>query len=102
MGRVSTPKYRLELWDARPLRGLVQLVAGPSVESWEVGRRGRPTRANLERYIFRYADSLKAGGVNAHVSKALGFVPYPREARIVNQRTGAVVAHWKADRFQVF
>lgn len=103
MGRITTPKYRLEIWSNAPLRRVAEMVfAGPSIESWQVSQRGRPTERNLEHYLFAQAKSFEHGGVNQHVSRALGYVPYPREARIVNQRTGQIVAKWKAATFQVF
>lgn len=98
---MSTPKYRVDLFDHRGFWDKLGL-------SWNVRSRtnvhgdGKPTDANLEKKVFAYAKSLELGGVNEHLSKAAGFIPYPKAARIVNQFTGEVVAEWKAGMFQVF
>lgn len=84
MGYTRTPKYRLEM-------------AGMTF-AWS----GKPTQKRLEEFVFKYADSLKAGGVNEHISKALGYVPYPSHAIIVDQATKDIVVEWKAAAFQVF
>ncbi len=89
MGRTVTPKYRVEM---------IETGVMPTKMAW----KGRATDEALRKYVFAYADSLKAGGVNEHVAKALGFVPFPQEAKIVNQFTNEVVATWKAATFQVF
>lgn len=89
MGRTITPKYRIELAD--------RVMQNPM--AWT---GGRATQANLEKYIFAYAKDLEAGGVNEHIAKALGYVPYPTYARIVKQADGEVMATWKAGTFQVY
>lgn len=63
---------------------------------------GKPTLENLEKWITEYSRSLEIGGVNQHVSLSLGYVPYPRTAKIIRQRTGEVLASWKAAMFQVY
>lgn len=94
MGRTITPSYRVELMEHRVGS------FGPAVN--RMGWDGRPTVANLERYVFAYVDSLKAGGVNAHISESLGYIPIPHSARIVRQKTGRIVASWQAAMFQAF
>jgi hypothetical protein len=90
MGRSFTPKYAL---DADGCTGM----------TWDTKRHGTPTAAKLEEWVMSYAKSLEAGGVNAHLSQALGHVPYPRWARVrLNYAGGAVVAEWKAGMFQVY
>jgi hypothetical protein len=89
MGYTRTPKYRIELAD--------RVMQNPM--AWT---GGRATQANLEKYIFVYAKGLEAGGVNEHIAKALGYVPYPTWARVVKQATGEVMAEWKAATFQVY
>ena len=98
MGRTSTPTYRMELEERRTAS------SNPAVTrmAWDCRSKGRPTDANLERYVLAYADSLKAGGVNMHLSQSLGHMPIPHSARIVRQSTGQVVASWEAATFQVF
>lgn len=90
MGRTLTPKYAL---DADGCTGMV----------WDTKRHGKPTAAKLEEWVMAYAKSLEAGGCNAHISQALGHIPYPRWARArLNYPGGAVVAEWKAAMFQVY
>ena len=89
MGYTITPKYRIELAD--------RVMQNPM--AWT---GGRATQVNLEKYIFVYAKGLEVGGVNQHIAKALGYVPYPTYARIVRQQDGHVMATWKAGTFQVY
>ncbi len=94
MGRSVTPPYRLEM-------------SGVTAATWRVKAQygipgdGKPTEANLIKYIRAYAKSLESGS-NVHISKALGYVPYPTWARIVRQADGQVMAEWKAAPFQVW
>lgn len=64
--------------------------------AWNVGTRtrpgyGRPTAANLTHYVAIFNASTEPGGVNAHLSGTR-----ITAARIVDQRTGEVVATWYA------
>ncbi len=89
MGRSFTPAYAL-------------VVDGQDF-MWDVKRHGRPTEANLEKYVMTYAKSLEIGGSNVGISNALGYIPYPRAAKIVhNVHGGSLVASWKAAMFQVY
>ena len=58
MGRTITPKYRLEVTHG--------ISCTPMV--W----RGRVTALRLAQYVASYNESLKPGGVNAHVPTGLG------------------------------
>ena len=98
MGKVVTPKYRVEMRDNDGSFVMPWNVTGGS----NITKHGEATDANLERYVFTYAKSLEIGGVNEHISVSRGHVPYPTEAKIVNQRTGEIVATWKAGMFQIF
>jgi hypothetical protein len=90
MGRSYTPKYAIQLDTQASM-------------AWDVKAHGTPNAANLQRYVMAYAKSLEVGGVNAHISQALGYVPYPRRAVIrYNKPGGAVVAEWRAAMFQVY
>ena len=89
MGKSFTPKYRLEMDGVTPM-------------AWTVKYHGQANEANLRTHVFGYAKSLELGGANQHISKALGHIPYPTGAKIVNQLTGHVVATWKAGMFQVY
>lgn len=98
MGRSYTPKYRLEIKDNVGWHWLNWLPRG----QYGIKGHGAPSEVNLEKYVRSYAKSLEIGGVNEHVSLALGYVPYPTAARIVNQETNEVVASWTAGMFQVW
>lgn len=92
MGRNLTPKF-------------VVVLDGKQAEAmtWKVSERGEANARNLEKFVMAYSKSLEAGGVNAHISERLGFVPYPRTAEIrFNYHGGATVAEWRAAMFQVY
>ena len=90
MGKSITPKYRLIVDDMRM--------------SWHPNQDGQPSNANLQRWVMAYAQSLHLGGCNDHISKALGYIPYPRFARIeTNVRDcPEIKATWHAAMFQCF
>lgn len=80
-------------------------VEGCTPAIWRVRKQfnlpgyGRPTEKNLAKYVMDYIDSLKIGGVNQHISKALGQIPVPNWAKIRENGDGRVVATWKAPMF---
>jgi hypothetical protein len=81
-------------------------MEGSTAAAWHVKDRhqvkgyGKPTEANLTKYIEAFIESLKPGGCNHHVSKALGYMPIPNWARIrVNCIGGETLAEWKAPMF---
>lgn len=87
MGRSRTSKYALEM-------------QGSTSRCWFVKEDGAPTAANLEKYVRSFINSLKVGGVNAHISQAFGYMPIPNWARIVlNDGSRQVVVEWKAPVF---
>lgn len=89
MGRSRTSRYALEM-------------DGCTSMCWWVNQHGKPTLANLTRYVAAYVASMQPGGVNQHISKALGYVPAPRWVRIVhNDVTRSVVVEWLVDSKQV-
>lgn len=92
MGRTITPKFVVVL-DGKGDQSMI----------WDAKRYGAPNAKNLEKFVMTYAKSLESGGVNAHISERLGYVPYPRKAEIrYNYRGGAAVATWAAGMFQVY
>lgn len=96
MGKSVTPKYVVQINDGRGDNFKTPMT-------WNSRQSGRPTAANLEKYVKVYAKSLEQGGVNAHVSEALGFIPYPNSAEIrLNDLSRQVIATWKAAMFQVW
>lgn len=72
------------------------------IDGREVAWTGRVSGEALESYIIAYGKSLELGGANEHISKSLGYVPYPGKAQVIEQKTGKVKATWKAAMFQVW
>ena len=92
MGRSITPKY-------------VFIVDGKNAEAmaWDGKRLGKPTNESLRKHVIAWGKSFEAGQANEHVSKALGYIPYPSRAIVrENRRDGRIVAEWKAAMFQVW
>lgn len=99
MGASFTPSYRVEYSDWRLPDGRV-LRQTPS--GWDIKQCGRPTAANLEKHMHVLLRSFQApNGVNQHVSKAYGVEIHIPAARIIHQKSGAVVSEWKAPMFFV-
>ena len=88
MGRIVTPKYRMEVRTN---------VGSMTPSSWS----GRATEKRLETAVKAENESFLPGGVNAHVSKAHGAVVRIIYARLVEQATGTVVAEYTAPAFEV-
>jgi len=86
MGKSITPKYRI--------------IVDGQVMSWD----GKPTQKALEHFVFSYAKSLEHGGCNEHISKQIGYVPYPINCKIETntQYKPVTMAAWKAAPFQVY
>lgn len=88
MGRTVTPKYRIESRDN---------MGKLSQWAW----RGKVSASLLADYMDSYNASFQPSGANWHVSKALGVVAYHSAAKVINQRTGEIVATWSAPLFSV-
>ena len=89
MGRSTTPTYILRI--------IVESGSYCTPMEWRVsGSRiagsgyGKPTTANIAKWVAVYEKSLLPGGVNSHIGfdKVLS-------ASITNQKIGEVVAEWK-------
>ena len=78
MGRSTTPTYVVRYVDQQ---GVHQVI-------WNTKQAGRPTKANLETWRKKMNESMKLGGCNEHISKALGFMPHVCHAVIINQKLG--------------
>ena len=63
---------------------------------WDTRRYGKPTEANLARFIQELESSTAPDGVNAHLG-----VMQVSAARIVRQRDGKVLAIWQPRPFGV-
>lgn len=91
MGTTRIPKYRLVLYES-------SVEHGSSTMSWN---KRKPTVKQLGNHIRHLIDSYKTGGCNEHISNALGYMPIPNKARIVEQATNRVVVEWVAPMFMV-
>lgn len=85
MGTSSTPTYRVEM------------SAGPKFHytpaAWRIAGMGVPKDDNLKRYVETFERSTYPGGGNAHLG-----VTTIITAKIVNQRTGDIVAFYAVNR----
>jgi hypothetical protein len=59
--------------------------------SWSAKQHGRPTEANLAKFVEVHNKSFEPGGVNAHVG-----VRIVRAYLRRNERDGEVLAVWKS------
>lgn len=95
MGKSVTPTYQVVVTEYDPRYG--RTVS--NTYAW----RGRATDSLLAKWIANFAESFQPGGVNYHISTALGYVPAPCKAKIVtNNRQKYTQATWEAATFQVF
>lgn len=93
MGKSITPKYVVEMDGTTGMFWHVR-------QHYQSPGNGKPTNENLAKYVQDYIDSLKPDGVNKHVSKALGYIPMPKWARIVrNDGSREILAEWFAPIF---
>ena len=82
MGKSYTPKYRIEFWDCQGVK---------AQQAW----RGAITKKALGEWVVKYEDSLKAGGVNFHISQMLKYIPFVEKALVVRQADGVIMTAWK-------
>lgn len=94
MGRIITPKYRVEITACNDMHG----HHTPSV--WHCRDYGRPTAKNLEAWRQAENRSYLNNGVNQHISQHLGFVLHISKCRIVNQFTDETVCEVSAPMFE--
>jgi hypothetical protein len=88
MGRIITPKYRVEAQDNQG--------------AWQHSVwRGRVSVKALEQWRDGMNQSFQRGGVNEHVSNGLGFVLHYSNCRIVDQRNSNIVAAFRAPMFEI-
>lgn len=86
MGKVRTPKYRIETWVN---------VGRHTPAGWD----GPATLDALKRYVCDANQSFMPGGVNERVSESAGAIVQIWMARIVRQSDGKVMTEWKAPPF---
>lgn len=54
----------------------------------------------VAEFASKFVDSTKPGGVNAHISKHLGYLPYPKT--IIFKNRGSTEYVWEAPAFMVW
>jgi len=86
MGRSSTPAYSFSIQTFLSRAGKVRHTS----MIWRK-EYGRPTTANLDKWVTSYEESLKPGGCNAH----LGYDPVVSVEIKRNVVGGDVVASWE-------
>jgi hypothetical protein len=91
MGRSYTPKYVVRI---------TMTLGRQDSQIWDSRHNGRPTAKNLSAWRDAMNRSFERGGVNEHVSAALGRVERYFNCAVVNQFTGATVAEFKAPMFE--
>jgi hypothetical protein len=102
MSKTITMKYALDIYETRMVEGRFQSIKAVEI-SWDIKRFGRPTPANLEKFVLTYGKSLEIGGANAKISEDLGYIPYPNRAVIrFNHSHGNPVVSWVAPAFMVW
>ena len=88
MGKSITPTYVIKIESGKTSQ----------IMCWSK----KATLKNLTDWIMSYAKSLELGGCNDHISKAIGYIPYPEAVEIINQHSGDVAVAWKAGMFQIW
>jgi hypothetical protein len=104
MGRIVTPKYRVEYADNL----LALRKTAPDTRTSDgrqyctvAWRDGRPTQKALEEWRLSTNRSFLPGGANCHITRAYDIIPHIYYARIVRQSDGAEVCHVRAPSFEV-
>lgn len=85
MGRSTTPKYSFKISTYLSRVG----KAFHSSMAWK-SEYGKPTTANIDKWVAKYEESLLPGGANAH----LGYDPVLSVEIKKNVVNGEVVATW--------
>lgn len=94
MGKTVTPRNRIEYATNK------QNGNGRWLKVWNtLSAKGRWNDQKLADYMIDFGKSFEVGGTNEHISREFGYVPYPVEARVVDQFTGEVKAEWKPGAF---
>lgn len=87
MGKSYTPTYRVEYRDQ----------TGWNTVLW----KGKASAKALEAWRVQMNESLRPGGVNDQIGKALGFTPHVSHAKLIHQASRQVVAEAKMPMFEV-
>jgi hypothetical protein len=104
MGRIVTPKYRVEYADNL----LALKKTAPDTRTLDgrdlcsvAWREDRPTAKALEDWRRTTNRSFLPGGANEHVTRAYDIVPHIYYARVVRQSDGAQVCEVRAPLFEI-
>lgn len=89
MGRIRTPAYRVEL---KTLGFYLTPAAWNIRGDGLVHGNGKPTHANLKKYVESIHKSFEPGGANAHI----GYLRIIR-ATIIRQADDEVMATWSSE-----
>lgn len=102
MGRIITPKYRVEYRTNHLALGFVlsDMLTKDGKRVLTMCWDGPATMPKLKEWRVRFNRSFQKGGANEHLSQAHG-EDHIHWARIVNQKTGQVVAEVTAPTFEV-
>ncbi len=87
MGRSTTPPYRIEIVgkSGMPCKMAWRLQAQYGIPGY-----GKPTNANLAKWVAGFNESMQPGGANAHVNDPV------QTAKLVRQSSGETVATYTA------
>jgi hypothetical protein len=89
MGRTVTSKYAVSITVPGYSYGLA---------SWRCQQSGRPTDANLARYVAEFEASTRPDGCNAHLGEQ-----HVTSAHVkINNYNGAVIARYRAPARPLF
>lgn len=93
MGRNTIPTHRIEV--------RTNDTSAPPYCAWDSKYHGRANQKNLEKWRITMNASFQPGGVNAHITEAHGIVPHIISAKLIHQKTNAVVAETQMPAFEV-
>ena len=68
--------------------------------AYDVKKDGKPSVANLEKFVKAYIKSFSAGGANVKISEDEGYIPIANRAELIGQKDGTKI-EWKAPAFMV-
>ncbi len=103
MGRIITPKYRVEYRDnllaLKKTHGDIMGAEGKVclTQAWN----GRVTAERLEDWRKAMNKSFQPGGCNEHITKAFNIIPHIFYAAIVRQSDKKVMCNTNAPTFEV-
>lgn len=89
MGRITTPPYRIEIKCSDSRYSFTPMAWRVRSNNAGIRADGKPTVANLDKWVTAYEDSLRPGGCNAHLG-----IHSVVSAKIIRQSDNEVVAEW--------